>query len=106
MTASFIADLPGLGDEVEFLTVTIPARYEHEGRHAAEVTLPWRCLNCGGPRGEPQDALSYDGAHPLRVKVWKNPCGHFESYSAIRDWIRSQPPGLITVRVAFGGALS
>lgn len=66
-------------------TVTIPARAEHWGQYPMTVDLPWRCIHCGGPRGEPVKGLSYDGSLRLEVDTWANPCGHVEKYSEIRD---------------------
>lgn len=71
-------------------TVTIPGCVEHEGLLAITVTLPWTCLHCGGPRGEPVDTISYDGSRRLGVHGWTNPCGHIEKYSEIREWLRKQ----------------
>lgn len=65
-------------------TVTIPACAEHEGLFAVQVTLPWVCLHCGGPRGEPFETISYDGSRRLGVHGWTNPCGHIEKYSEVR----------------------
>ena len=65
-------------------TVTIPAREQHEGLYAITLTLPWVCLHCGGPRGEPFETVSYDGSLRLAVHGWRNPCGHIEKYSAVR----------------------
>lgn len=67
-------------------TVTIPERAEHEGVDALTLTLPWRCIHCGGPRGEPFAGLSYDGSRRLAVHCWHNPCGHVERYDEIRTW--------------------
>lgn len=66
-------------------TVTIPAKVEHWGMHKRVVTLPWLCPACGGPRGEPEPGLSYDGSLRLAVDVWTNPCGHVDKYSAVRQ---------------------
>jgi hypothetical protein len=66
-------------------TVTIPGRTEHDGYHSMTVTLPWVCLQCGGPRGEPFDTVSYDGSRRLEVHGWHNPCGHVEKYSDVRQ---------------------
>ena len=67
--------------------VTIPACVEHEGYHALNLTLPWVCIYCGAPRGEPHVARSYDGSRVLEVDSWVNTCGHIEMYSAIREWM-------------------
>lgn len=65
-------------------TVRIPACAEHNGFYSIDVTLIWECPTCGGPRGEVFDTLSYDGSRRLGVHGWKNPCGHIDSYSAVR----------------------
>lgn len=64
--------------------VTIPASIQHEGFFSLTVKLPWVCLTCNGPRGEPYDTLSYDGSRRLAVHGWTNPCGHVELYSEVR----------------------
>jgi hypothetical protein len=64
--------------------VVIPSRETHEGYYSMTVALPWTCLHCGGPRGEPFDALSFDGSRRLSVHSWLNPCGHVEKYSEVR----------------------
>lgn len=65
-------------------TVTIPACADHDGYHSMTVDLPWVCLECGGPRGEPFATTSWDGSRRLGVHGWHNPCGHVEKYSAVR----------------------
>lgn len=65
-------------------TIRIPACAEHEGVHAITATVPWVCLECSGPRGEPFKGQSYDGSRRLEVDVWNNPCGHVEKYAAVR----------------------
>jgi hypothetical protein len=69
------------------VTVTIPAREEHEGLYSITVTLPWVCLVCGGPRGETHQSLSFDGSRRMSVDGWSNPCGHIEKYSMVREWL-------------------
>ncbi len=64
--------------------IVIPGSVEHCGLHSMRVRVPWVCLHCGGPRGEPTAGLSYDGSRRLNVDTWQNPCGHVETYSAIR----------------------
>ena len=66
-------------------TVLIPAREQHEGIYAINVTVPWVCPVCGQPRGEPFDAISYDGSLRLHVQGWTNPCGHIDKYSKVRE---------------------
>lgn len=72
-------------------TVTIPAREQHGGLDSITVTLPWVCRQCGAPRGEPYQAISYDGSRQLAVHIWLNPCGHVEKYSAVRRDLEVQP---------------
>lgn len=72
-------------------TVTIPAREQHAGYASITVTLPWVCRKCGGPRGEPYQAASYDGCRRLSVHRWSNPCGHVEKYSEVRRDLEVQP---------------
>lgn len=66
-------------------TVRIPACHEHAGHHARTVTLPWVCPQCGGPRGEPFPTVSYDGSRRLACDGWVNPCGHLDTYAAVRQ---------------------
>lgn len=82
-----IENLPQLREHVaqQFQrTITIPALEQHEGIFSVTATVPWICLHCGGPRGEPIDTLSYDGSRRLGVSGWTNPCGHVEKYSEVR----------------------
>lgn len=65
-------------------TVKIPARDDHEGRASITATLPWVCPSCGGPRGEIQRAVSYDGSLRLVCDGWNNPCGHLDTYADVR----------------------
>jgi hypothetical protein len=66
-------------------TVNIPACEEHDGQFCLTVTVPWVCPVCGGPRGEPHPAISYDGSRRLYCDGWENPCGHIDKYSAVRS---------------------
>lgn len=70
-------------------TVVIPACVKHAGQLSMLVTLPWVCLHCGGPRGEPFSTTSWDGSRRLGVHGWNNPCGHVEKYSAVRAWVEA-----------------
>lgn len=70
-------------------TVTIPACEAHEGSESVTLTLPWCCIHCGGPRGEPAIGTSWDGSRQLAVHTWTNPCGHTEKYSQLREWAAS-----------------
>lgn len=66
-------------------TVRIPACDNHEGLYAMNVRLRWVCPKCGGPRGQIENGLSYDGSLYLAVNKWKNPCGHIDKYDAVRN---------------------
>lgn len=68
-------------------TITIPACVEHHGVYMRTATVPWVCIHCGGPRGEPHKVRSYDGSLSMAVDGWENPCGHVEKYGEIRDWL-------------------
>lgn len=68
----------------ETRTVTIPACDDHDGHAFVRVTLIWECPRCGGPRGEPHPALSFDGSRRLSVDGWDNPCGHVDLYRDVR----------------------
>lgn len=70
--------------------IRIPACREHAGLSVIEVEVPWNCIYCGADRGERLKGLSYDGSRRLTVTMWSNPCGHFESYGAIRTWLSVQ----------------
>lgn len=70
--------------EPERKTVRIPGCVDHAGLHIVAVELVWLCPECGGPRGEPFDTLSYDGSRRLEVQGWVNPCGHTDQYGAVR----------------------
>lgn len=82
---------------VAMRTVTIPACAEHDGVHALRLALPWRCIHCGGPRGEPFPTTSYDGSRRLVCDGWDNPCRHVEKYGDVRDALKA-------ARTAQGGA--
>lgn len=70
---------------MNYKTVTIPARDEHDGIWSRIVTLRWVCPICGGQRGEPFESVSYDGSRRLHVHSWHNPCGHVDKYSSVRQ---------------------
>lgn len=72
----------------QFRTVQIPACEMHEGMHAVNVTVPWECSQCGGPRGEVFRTISYDGSRRLGCDGWTNPCGHVDKYAAVRQEAR------------------
>jgi hypothetical protein len=65
-------------------TVRIPGSDDHAGWYATAVTLLWECPRCGGPRGEVEAAVSYDGSRRLGCDGWSNPCGHVDGYAALR----------------------
>ncbi len=64
--------------------VTIPASDDREGILAMQVSVEWKCPQCGRPRGEPHPAISYDGSRRLYCDGWTNPCGHVDKYSDVR----------------------
>jgi hypothetical protein len=68
--------------------IIIPANFEHSGVHRLEADVPWYCIYCGATRGEPHQGLSFDGSRRPAVTMWLNPCGHVESYEAIRSWLK------------------
>jgi len=63
--------------------VEIPASPQHEGIHRVKVWLEWICPVCGGPRGEINQVVSYDGSRRLICDGWFNPCGHVDKYQAV-----------------------
>lgn len=71
-------------DPTERRTVRIPGSTDHGGHHLITVTLRWVCPTCGGPRGEIRPAISYDGSRRLACDCWTNPCGHLDTYAAVR----------------------
>jgi hypothetical protein len=90
-----IAEMGGIDDAVREIatrifgpaprkTVRIPGRDAHEGWDSIEVTVTWECPTCGHPRGDVFDTISYDGSRRLGVHGWRNPCGHIDTYSAVR----------------------
>lgn len=68
-------------------SILIPALTEHAGQYWMHATVQWTCIHCGGPRGEPEPGISWDGSRKLLVDTWRNPCGHVEKYSQVRDAI-------------------
>ena len=66
------------------ITVTIPARVEHQGYHARTVKISKFCPICGERRGDVFKTYSFDGSLRLSVDGWSNPCGHIDKYSAVR----------------------
>jgi hypothetical protein len=69
------------------LTNTIPASENHAGLYALTGTISDKCPVCGGPRGEITKGFSYDGSRRLVVDMWRNPCGHVDKYSKVRQEI-------------------
>ncbi|KZK32014.1 hypothetical protein A4F85_04680 [Delftia sp. GW456-R20] len=83
-----------LAARMECQSVVIPACAEHGGTLSLSLTLPWRCIHCGGPRGAPVWATSWDGSQQLAVHTWANPCGHTELYSEVRSWAAANLKGV------------
>lgn len=63
--------------------VIVPQVAHHRGKLAAEVTVPWVCPVCNGPRGEPYLTSSIDGKFRLDCHGWSNPCGHLDPYAQV-----------------------
>lgn len=55
----------------------------YHGVRIDEVTVPWVCCTCGGPRGEPYIASQIEDGEALWVHRWENPCGHVDKYRAV-----------------------
>lgn len=72
------------------MKVTIPEREKHQGLYALTVEISDTCPKCGGPRGVPYPTVSYDGSRRLNVEGWENPCGHIDSYDAIRQEVKEE----------------
>ena len=68
----------------EYRTVRIPGSTDHDGHHLITVTLRWVCPACGGPRGPVLPTLPFDGSRRLACDGWSNPCGHIDTYTAVR----------------------
>ena len=66
------------------MKVTIPACDDHQGIYKIDVDVEWVCPVCGQPRGEVQKVKSYDGSRWMIVDGWENPCGHVDTYRAVR----------------------
>jgi len=64
-------------------TVKIPACAMHEGVKYIMVTIPWLCPECGAPRGEVREVISWDGSRRLGCDGWTNLCGHVDLYSDV-----------------------
>jgi hypothetical protein len=78
-------------DPTERRTVRIPGSTDHAGHHLITVTLRWVGPTCGGPRGEIMPAISHDGSRRLGCDGWTNPCGHLDTYDAIRLEAAAEP---------------
>jgi len=68
------------------MKVEIPKMQEHAGYpgNVMLVEINDYCPRCGGKRGEPFSTISYDGSRRLHVSGWTNPCGHVDTYAAVR----------------------
>ncbi|MBE9178737.1 hypothetical protein IQ268_09210 [Oculatella sp. LEGE 06141] len=66
-------------------TVFIPSTDEHEGVYFARYRVKWVCPACGGQRGEIFPIRSYDGSRSQVCDGWRNPCGHIDRYSQVRQ---------------------
>lgn len=72
------------------MIVTIPNKPAHQGysRNLMTVEISDVCPDCNGPRGEAFRTHSFDGSRRLTVDGWRNPCGHVDTYSAVRSEVR------------------
>lgn len=69
------------------MIVTIPGRRVHEGLSMNLITIEISdtCPVCADPRGEIFETHSFDGSRRLNCDGWKNPCGHVDTYAAVRE---------------------
>lgn len=69
------------------MIVTIPSTQEHGGYSGNLVTLEISntCPKCGHRRGKIYGTHSFDGSRRLNVDGWTNPCGHTDTYAAVRS---------------------
>lgn len=66
------------------MIVTIPSHPNHNGQELASFEISDICPVCKGPRGQVFGTHSFDGSRRLNVDGWNNPCGHVDTYEAIR----------------------
>jgi hypothetical protein len=66
------------------MIVTIPSSQEHNGQGLISLEISDSCPVCSGPRGEVFGTHSFDGSRRINVDGWNNPCGHIDTYAAIR----------------------
>lgn len=69
-------------EQVETKTVKVVNRYEMLPV-VQTITVPWVCLKCGGPRGEPFGHNFFEDGQSYHVDRWENPCGHVELYTTV-----------------------
>lgn len=67
------------------MIVTIPSSQEHSGYGLVTLEISDNCPICNGPRGKVFGTHSFDGSRRLNVDGWNNPCGHIDTYAAIRN---------------------
>jgi hypothetical protein len=72
---------------LDMRSITIPACDDHAGVIKCTLIVPWFCIYCGQRRGEPYVKKIWDSTQSMNVTAWDNPCGHNETYSAIRGWL-------------------
>lgn len=69
--------------------VEIPIIENHRGLdlYVRRIRISATCPKCGGPRGKvfPYKVRSYDGSCFVSCDGWKNPCGHIDYYSEVRQ---------------------
>lgn len=72
-------------------TVVVPSSGTHGGGqwNTVTLTLDWHCPVCGEARGVPYKTQSYDGRQRITVDGWRNPCGHVDTYEAVRREVQA-----------------
>ena len=62
------------------MTVLVVVRKDTILPSIRELTVPWLCLTCRGPRGEPFGHNFMEDGESYYCHRWDNPCGHTDSY--------------------------
>ena len=63
----------------------------YQGVRIRHVTLEWKCMDCGGPRGEPWWYRFAEDGEWYTCHRWDNPCGHVETYERILNAFVRRP---------------
>lgn len=94
----------GLTPLPQSMTVRVPDKSRQAGP-VAEVEIPARCPQCGGPRGEARrKSFLRDGVRHTR-DTWTNSCGHKDDDRAVLREARRglERPGYRTIEPVEGG---